>query len=135
MCTIETEPNTTKLGKNINDATVIADCGDGSCLLMYKDTNVSTIVEFHGSEILSDNDEKVCNYDEYIFNRSRDEIIDMILNSQPTPGFNRMGCSESWYDAFYAVSKTFTEEYIRTRSELELKALLALGATISAYLY
>ena len=46
-----------------------------------------------------------------------------------------MGCSENWYDAYYAIKMTFSMEEIENMSENELNNLVKLGDAISEGLY
>lgn len=48
---------------------------------------------------------------------------------------NRMGCLESWYDAFYAIKETFTKEEVREMSKDEINDLLRLATNIQEGLY
>lgn len=52
---------------------------------------------------------------------SREELLQKIKEVTPTPGRNSMGASESWYNAYYMVSKCFTEEELQNMSESELQ--------------
>lgn len=51
------------------------------------------------------------------------------------PGLNRMGCSENWYNPYYAVMETFSREEIEAMSAHEVSNLLKLASKISEYLY
>lgn len=48
---------------------------------------------------------------------------------------NRMGCLESWYDAFYAMKETFTKEEVEAMSDNEINNLLRLASNIQEGLY
>ena len=50
-------------------------------------------------------------------------------------GHNRMGCSENWYDPFYAISQTFSADSVDKMSDKELDNLLNLASTIMEALY
>ena len=50
-------------------------------------------------------------------------------------GRNRMGCDENWYDPYYAVANTFTDEELKAMPEQALKNLLKLAETIGDALY
>ena len=48
---------------------------------------------------------------------------------------NRMGCSEDWYDVFYAMKQTFTKEEVEAMSDDELNNLFRLAGSIQDALY
>ena len=48
---------------------------------------------------------------------------------------NIMGADESWYDPYYAISKTFTEKETDDMSDNELKNLIKLSEAITEALY
>lgn len=55
-------------------------------------------------------------------------------NKQST-SINRMGCSESWYDPYYAIAHTFDDETLATMSEHELYHLIELANKMSEAFY
>ena len=63
------------------------------------------------------------------------EIINEIVNLKETSARNSMGCSENWYNFFYAMSKTFTKEQIENMSERECNLLYKLATNIQDGLY
>ena len=66
---------------------------------------------------------------------TKEEIISNIKNVGTTTARNSMGCSENWYNAYYAIKMTFSMEEIEEMSEKELNNLLKLGDAISEGLY
>ena len=48
---------------------------------------------------------------------------------------NRMGCSEDWYNPYFAVANTFDDETLDKMSESEIEHLIKLATTISDALY
>lgn len=54
---------------------------------------------------------------------------------EPDNRINRMGCSESWYDPFYAMKQTFTKEEVEAMSDDEINNLLRLACNIQENLY
>ena len=46
-----------------------------------------------------------------------------------------MGCSENWYDPFYAIKETFDKEEIEDMKALEINNLLKLARNIQEALY
>ena len=63
------------------------------------------------------------------------EIINNIKNVGATMARNSMGCSENWYNPYYAIKMTFPMEEIGNMSESELNSLVKLGDAISEGLY
>ena len=66
---------------------------------------------------------------------TKTEIINNIKNVGMTTARNSMGCSENWYNPYYAIKMTFTMEEIENMSESELNNLVKLGENISEGLY
>ncbi len=50
-------------------------------------------------------------------------------------GQNRMGCSESWYDPYYAISQTFDADTVNKMEDEELENLIKLAEAIQGALY
>lgn len=66
---------------------------------------------------------------------TKEEIINGIKNVKLTNARNSMGCSENWYNSYYAIKMTFSMEEIENMSEKELNNLVKLGNAISDGLY
>lgn len=69
---------------------------------------------------------------------TKEEIINNIKNVNTTTTRNSMGCSENWYNPYYAIKMTFLMEEIGNMSESELNNLnnlVKLGDAISEGLY
>jgi hypothetical protein len=66
---------------------------------------------------------------------TKEEIINNIKNVGTTTARNSMGCSENWYNCYYAIKMTFTMEEIESMSEKELNNLVKLAETIAEGLY
>lgn len=66
---------------------------------------------------------------------TKTEIINNIKNVGTTTARNSMGCSENWYNPYYAIKMTFSMEEIEAMSEKELNNLVKLGDAISEGLY
>lgn len=62
-----------------------------------------------------------------------EKCISAVLN--PSTERNRMGCSENWYDEYYAVGATFSEDKLNRMSETEINNLLKLAGEIGDALY
>lgn len=65
----------------------------------------------------------------------KSKVIEYIKQPITTDARNRMGCSENWYNSYYAISQTFTLEEVQAMSEMEVEHLVKLGDTIAEYLY
>ena len=46
-----------------------------------------------------------------------------------------MGCSENWYNSYYAIAQTFDDETIAKMPDIELQHLVELGDRIAEALY
>ena len=66
---------------------------------------------------------------------SKEKLLKYLDEPAETTARNRMGCSENWYDPYYAMKKTFTREQIENMSESEIQNLLKLAQNISEGLY
>lgn len=66
---------------------------------------------------------------------TKEEIINGIKNVKLINARNSMGCSENWYNSYYAIKMTFSMEEIENMSEKELNNLVKLGNAISDGLY
>ena len=63
------------------------------------------------------------------------EVIEGIERYKDTKAHNSMGCSENWYNFFYAMKETFTPEEIQSMSERECALLYRLAKSIQEGLY
>ena len=66
---------------------------------------------------------------------TKEEILKAIQETETTTARNRMGCSENWYNTYWAMKQTFTLEELEAMSEEELNNLVKLGAAISEGLW
>lgn len=68
---------------------------------------------------------------------SKEEILEKIklAKLQTTTAKNRMGCSENWYDCYYAVGATFGEGELGEMSEEMLNNLIKLAQEIADALF
>lgn len=64
-------------------------------------------------------------------------IIQNYYNNQysTTSERNRMGCSEDWYDCYYAVTQTLTPDEVKEMSDVDLDKLIRVVSTVQEYLY
>lgn len=65
----------------------------------------------------------------------KEEIIKYINNPVFTTAKNFMGCSENWYNPYFAIKETFTIDEIEKMSESEISNLIKLADKISEGLY
>lgn len=63
------------------------------------------------------------------------ELLKYMDNPVTTTARNSMGCSENWYDPYYAIMHTFTKKEIENMSETEITHLVMLGTVIADNLY
>lgn len=60
----------------------------------------------------------------------KQKLIDYINNPELTTARNRMGCSENWYNPYYAIMNTFNKETILKMTDKEIVNLVALANNI-----
>lgn len=65
----------------------------------------------------------------------KEKLIDYINNPVTTTMRNSMGCSENWYNAYYAIKETFTIDEIKNMSAKEIENLVKLADNIGEALY
>lgn len=66
----------------------------------------------------------------------RDRLMAYIKNPPaPTTNRNRMGCSENWYDSFFAIKETFSIEEVESMTSEEIYRLIRLADNIAEHLY
>jgi hypothetical protein len=65
----------------------------------------------------------------------KEKLIDYINNPVTTTMRNSMGCSENWYNAYYAIKETFSIDEIQNMSEKEIENLVKLAEAIGEALY
>lgn len=62
---------------------------------------------------------------------TKDELIKLIKDSEvvesKNTARNSMGCSESFYNAYYMVRKCFTDEELESKTEDQLQDLIKLA--------
>lgn len=62
---------------------------------------------------------------------TKEKLLEEIKNYQENKSYNRMGCSENWYNPVYAIKQTFTLDEIKKMSEKEINNLIKLANNIS----
>ena len=68
--------------------------------------------------------------------KEKSKVLEYIKTPQkPNNAVNRMGCSESWYNPYYAIKETFSLEEVQAMSEREVENLVKLAWNISEGLY
>lgn len=63
------------------------------------------------------------------------EYINNYYESSETTARNRMGCSEKWYNSYYAMKNTFSIDEINAMNESEILNLLKLAENIQEALF
>ena len=66
---------------------------------------------------------------------TKEEIINNIVNCNHIEGHNIMGASENWYNPYYAIKQTFTENEIKNMSLDELNHLIKLADVLAETFY
>lgn len=65
----------------------------------------------------------------------KEKLIEYINKPVLTDTRNRMGCSENWYNAYYAIKETFSIDEIQSMSDKEIDNLVKLANEIGMELY
>lgn len=65
----------------------------------------------------------------------KEKLMEYINNPITTNARNRMGCSENWYNAYYAIKETFSIEEIQSMTDKEIENLVRLADEIGLALY
>lgn len=66
---------------------------------------------------------------------NRRKLLEFYSNPETTTALNRMGCSENWYNPYYAITQTFSVSEIGIMADEEIDNLVRLAQNISDYLY
>ena len=65
----------------------------------------------------------------------KEKLMEYINNPITTTARNSMGCSENWYNSYYAIKETFSVEEILSMSNKEIENLVKLADEIAEALY
>lgn len=65
----------------------------------------------------------------------KEKLLKYIDNPVLTDTRNSMGCSENWYNSYYAMKETFTKEEIVSMTDKEINNLIKLAENIMEALY
>ena len=65
----------------------------------------------------------------------KEKLFEYISMPRTTNARNRMGCSENWYNAYYAIGNTFSIDEIQSMSDKEIENLVKLADEIGMALY
>lgn len=65
----------------------------------------------------------------------KEKLIEYINKPVLTDARNRMGRSENWYNAYYAIKETFSIDEINSMSNKEVENLVKLADEIGMALY
>lgn len=65
----------------------------------------------------------------------KEKVIEYIKTPVTTNARNRMGCSENWYNPYYAITETFDMEEILKMPDIEVEHLVELASFIAEALY
>lgn len=65
----------------------------------------------------------------------KEKLMEYIDTPTTTDARNKMGCSENWYNPYYAIKQTFALEEIQNMSDKEVENLVRLADEIGMGLY
>ena len=65
----------------------------------------------------------------------KQKLLEYLDKPVKTTARNSMGCSENWYNSYYAMKETFTREEIESMSDAEIDSLIKLANNIAEGLY
>ena len=65
----------------------------------------------------------------------KERLLEYLQAPTTTNARNSMGCSENWYDPFFAMKETFSRAEIEAMSDDEICRLLKLAQNIADGLY
>lgn len=65
----------------------------------------------------------------------KEEVLQYFNSPAESKERNSMGCSESWYDPYYAIMRTFSKEEIESMSDAEVANLVKLAENLSDAFY
>ena len=65
----------------------------------------------------------------------KEKLMEYINNPTVTDVKNSMGCSENWYNSYYAIKETFSIDEIQSMSNKEIENLVRLADEIGMALY
>lgn len=65
----------------------------------------------------------------------KEEILKYLAEPVETDARNSMGCSENWYNSYYCIAHTFSEDEIKRMTGHEIDLLVKLAETIGDALY
>lgn len=65
----------------------------------------------------------------------RENLMEYINKPATTDARNKMGCSENWYNPYYAIKQTFSLEEIQSMTDREIENLVRLADEIGMGLY
>lgn len=65
----------------------------------------------------------------------KEKLIEYINKPALTDARNRMGCSENWYNAYYAIKETFSIDEIQSMNDKEINNLVKLADEVGMALY
>lgn len=65
----------------------------------------------------------------------KEKLLEYIAQLKLTDARNSMGCSENWYNSYFAIAKTFSLEEIQEMPDSEIENLVKLGDAIAEGLW
>ena len=68
-------------------------------------------------------------------NENKRKILDAYDNYQSSNARNSMGCSEDWYNVYYAISRTFVKEEVEKMDNQTISYLIRLAVKLGDAFY
>lgn len=65
----------------------------------------------------------------------KQKLLEYMDKPVETTAKNSMGCSENWYNSYFAIKETFTREEIENMADSEIENLVKLADNIAEGLY
>ena len=65
----------------------------------------------------------------------KENLMAYINNPKTTNARNSMGCSENWYNPYYAIKETFSIDEIQSMNNKEIENLVRLADEVGMALY
>lgn len=65
----------------------------------------------------------------------KEKLFEYINKPTVTAARNRMGCSENWYNPYYAIKQTFSTDEIERMTNKEVENLVRLANNLGMALY
>lgn len=85
--------------------------------------------------VIDDIDAECTEYEDKRDMTEKEKLFEYVNKPLTTNARNSMGCSENWYNAYYAIKETFSIDEILSMSDKEIENLVRLADEIGLALY